>query len=170
MLQETKYQELMPDPFYDLATCIKGVDNPVVVIPLGTVFDEGIVDEVERIDRLKKVVFLTDFQLLHISLRSVKENPVHEAIGPEHLHLNDELAFFLIHAANIHDAVSCLRDFGDQLAGKILKFLDLGVRFKRQQRVKKALEEVRMLTKNLLKGQVVFWIQVAHAGHHIHWL
>ena len=39
-----------------------------------------------------------------------------------------------------------------------------------QQRVEKALEEVRMLTKNLLKGQVILWIQVAHAGHHTHWL
>jgi hypothetical protein len=74
------------------------------------------------------VVFLTDFQLLHISLRSVKENPVHEAIGPEHLHLDDELAFFLVHTANIHYAVSCPRDFGNKFAGKILKFLDLGVR------------------------------------------
>jgi hypothetical protein len=29
---------------------------------------------------------------------------------------------------------------------------------------------VRMLTENLLKGQVILWIQVAHAGHHTHWL
>jgi hypothetical protein len=34
--------------------CIKGVNNPVVVIPLWTVFDEGIVREVERIDGFKR--------------------------------------------------------------------------------------------------------------------
>jgi hypothetical protein len=27
-----------------------------------------------------------------------------------------------------------------------------------------------MLTKNLLKGKVILGIQVAHAGHHTHWL
>jgi|GEM_PF-1526062 len=52
---------------------------------------------------------------------------------------------------NIHDAVSCLRDFRTQLAGKKLQFLDLGVWLQRQQQVEKALEEVRMLTKTLLK-------------------
>ena len=51
-LDEDKFQPL------DLASCIKGVDNSVVVIPFGTVFDEGIVDEVERIDCLEQVVFL----------------------------------------------------------------------------------------------------------------
>ena len=39
---------------FDLVACIKGVNNLVVVIPLWTVFDEGIVREVERIDGFKR--------------------------------------------------------------------------------------------------------------------
>jgi hypothetical protein len=47
----------------------------------------------------------------------------------------------LVHAANIHYAVTHFRDFGDQFAGKILQFLDLSVRLQRQQRVEKALAD-----------------------------
>jgi hypothetical protein len=87
------------------------------------------------------VVFLTDFQLLHISFRGVKENPVHEAIGPEHLHLDDELAFFLVHAARINDVFAHLRRFWNQVTWETLQFLDLSVRLQRQQRVEKALAD-----------------------------
>jgi hypothetical protein len=74
-----RFNEYEFQPF-DLVACIKSVNNPVVVIPLWTVFDEGIVREVERIDGFKRGGFLTDFQLLHISLRGLQEHPSPELV------------------------------------------------------------------------------------------
>jgi hypothetical protein len=87
------------------------------------------------------MVFLTGLQLLHISLRGVQEHPVHEAISPEHLHLDDELAFFLVHTARINDVFAHLRRFWNQVTWETLQFLDLSVRLQRQQRVEKALAD-----------------------------
>ena len=77
------------------------------------------------------MIFLTGFQLLHIGLRGVEEHSVHEAVGPKHLHLDDELPLFLVYAANIDNAVAHLWDFRNQLAGEILQIDDLGIRLQR---------------------------------------
>ena len=58
----------------------------------------------------------------------------------------------------------------NQVTWEALEQLSLGVRLEGQQRVEKALEQVRMLTKHLLEAVGGLGIQITHVEYHKHWL
>ena len=81
------------------------VNHAVVVVVLPDVRLEGLVDEVQRIDGLKEMVFLTSGQLSDIRLRGVEEDALLEGRRPVHLHLDDELATARLLAPDVDGGV-----------------------------------------------------------------
>ena len=93
---------------------VKAVDDPVgillmdqtiimvVIIQLGL---ENLIQQIQGIDRLQKLIIFSLIQLTHIRLGSVEQDTVLELFRPDHLHLHDKLPSELVMATDIHDAV-----------------------------------------------------------------
>ena len=93
---------------------VKAVDDPVgillmdqtiimvVIIQLGL---ENLIQQIQGVDRLQKLIIFSLIQLTHIRLGSVEQDTVLELFRPDHLHLHDKLPSELVMATDIHDAV-----------------------------------------------------------------
>ena len=105
------------------------------------------------------------FELLDERFRRVEEDAVEKAVGPQNLHLHDEMASGGVHAAHVHDRVFHHRDLWDELGREVFQRDDLPVGRQREHGVEKAAQQVRALAEHLLEGQVVFGVEVAHGGN-----
>ena len=158
---------------------VKAVDYPVgillmdqtiimvVIIQLGL---ENLIQQIQGIDRLQKLIIFSLIQLTHIRLGSVEQDTVLELFRPDHLHLHDKLPTLVIPATHVHDTVLTQWVLGHQLRREVLNTFNLLAHLQGQQGVQKTPRQVGMLTKYLLKRQIRFWIQISFHSYFVNML
>ena len=121
---------------------------------------EYLVDEIERINRLKELEFVAPVDLPHVCLCCVEEDALLEGRSPVQLHFNNELATTRLLAAHVNYAVLLVGIVWNHFRGQILYRLYLLAGVKRQQCIEEAYDEILVLAKNLLEGHIRLWVKV----------
>ena len=139
---------------------IKVMDHAIVMVVGFRVRLERLVDEIERINRLKQMVLLALGQLPNVCLGGVEENALLEGGGPVHLHFDDELASARLLASDIHGGVLAGRGARHKFRREIFYGFDFSALVQGQKSVEKAYYEVLVFAENLLECQIRLGIQI----------
>ena len=128
----------------------------VVIITIG-INVHRLVNEVQGIDRLKHLICLARLRLCHVCLRCVKKNTFLERFRPRHLHLYNELAFLVIVATDIDNAVLLhLCALGNFLCWPVFNAFHPLIILQGQEGIEQTDDEVLVLAEYLLESQVGF--------------
>ena len=142
------------------------VNQMIIVVVVLNIAHKDVVHEVQRIYWLQVGVEHSLVRLRHIGFRGVQQHALLERLGPRHLHLDDELAPFVVATAHIDDAVLLdLRPVGNLVGRPVFYALNTLVVVQRQQRVEQALHQMLVLAEYLLESQVGFRVQVFSFYH-----
>ena len=143
-----------------LLLCVEMMDHRVVMVAVVRIGLECRVDKIERIDRLEEFVFLAPVDLPHIRLCGIEEDALPEGRCPVQLHLNDERAAAGLFAAHVNDAVFLVWVVRHHLRRQILDRLHLLAVVKGKQGIEKADDEVLVLAKDLLEGDISLGVKI----------
>ena len=145
----------------DQLVVVEIVDDIVVVDELvGVVLHKYLVDQIEGIDGLQQLVPASLVELANKGLGSIEEHTLLEGWRPKHLHLHQELTSHDVFAPYVHDTILAHIVVGNQFGREILHLLHLLVFLERQQGVEQADEQILMLAKYLLEGQIGLGIEI----------
>ena len=136
------------------------VDDVVEMVKLLHIRFKDIIDQAQRIYGLKIPIMVSLVQLAYIGFGCIEEHPLHERIGPVHLHLYEKLAATVILATHIDDGVLLQRSVGYKFSRKKLRTLYLLPFFEREQGIEEAGRKVDMLSEDFLERQIGAWIQI----------
>ena len=129
---------------------------------IGIFLYEGLVDKVERVDRLQQLILALLVELAHEGLGSVEQHSLLESFCPQHLHLNNKLTVLHVAASHIHNTVFAYISVGHKFWREILHALYLLIVGQWQQSIEKTNEQVLMLAEYLLEGKVGFGVKIFH--------
>lgn len=145
----------------DQLVVVEIVDDIVVVDELvGVVLHKYLVDQIEGIDGLQQLVPASLVELADKGLGSIEEHTLLEGWRPKHLHLHQELTSHDVFAPYVHDTILAHIVVGNQFGREILHLLHQLVFLERQQGVEQADEQILMLAKYLLEGQIGLGIEI----------
>ena len=139
-------------PFNYLIT-MQFVHNFIVVDKLIWIFlHKNLVDKIERVYRLQKLILALLVKLTHKGLGSIKQHTLLESFSPQHLHLYNKLTVLYVTTSHIHNAVLAYISVWYKLRREILHALYLLVVCQRQKGIEKTDEQVLVLTEYFLES------------------
>ena len=100
------------------------INDIIMMIILFQFRFEHIIDQVERVHGLKKVIVFPLVQLPDISFGGIKKDSLLKFLRPYHLHLNKELAPSLILTSHVNNAVFLQGIVGNELRRNVFYTLN----------------------------------------------
>ena len=129
---------------------------------IGIFLHENLIDKIERVDWLQKLILTLLVKLTHKSLGSIEQHTLLERFSPQHLHLHNKLSVLYVTTPNVHNTVLAYVRVGHKLRREIFHALNLLVICQWQQGIKQTDKQVLMLTEYLLECKVGFWVKISH--------
>ena len=129
---------------------------------IGIFLHENLIDKIERVDWLQKLILTLLVKLTHKSLGSIEQHTLLERFSPQHLHLHNKLPVLYITTSHIYNTVLAYVSIRHKLRREILHALYLLVICQWQQSIEKTDEQVLMLTEYLLECKISFWVKISH--------
>ena len=77
--------------------------------------DENLIDKIERVDWLQKLILTLLVKLTHKSLGSIEQHTLLERFSPQHLHLHNKLSVLYVTTPNVHNTVLAYVSVGHKL-------------------------------------------------------